>query len=93
MGDVALTIDGLHVRVPEGTTIMEAAARVGIQIPKLCYHPKLSIQGSCRVCIVEVEGLRNLVASCSYPVAEGMVARTNTPEIQRLRRDIVELLL
>ncbi|MCD6350843.1 MAG: (2Fe-2S)-binding protein, partial [Armatimonadetes bacterium] len=93
MDQVTLTINGIQVSVPEGTTIMEAADQIGIRIPRLCYHPKLSIQGSCRVCIVEVEGVRNLVASCCYPVAEGMVVHTSTPEIQRLRRDIVELLL
>lgn len=93
MADVTLTIDGVTVTVPEGATIMEAADKAGIHIPRLCYHPELSIAGACRVCIVEVEGMRNLPASCSYPAAEGMVVRSHSPEVLRLRRDIVELLV
>lgn len=93
MAEIHLTVDNIPVTVPEGTTIMEAAEQAGIRVPRLCYHPSLSIQGSCRVCIVEVEGMRNLVASCHYPAAEGMVVHTRTPEILRIRRDIVELLL
>lgn len=93
MADISLTVDNIPVTVPEGSTVMEAAEQAGIRVPRLCYHPSLSIQGSCRVCIVEVEGMRNLVASCHYPAAEGMVVHTRTPEILRIRRDIVELLL
>lgn len=93
MADVTLTIDGVTVTVPEGATIMEAADKAGIHIPRLCYHPELSIAGACRVCIVEVEGMRNLPASCSYPATEGMVVRSHSPEVLRLRRDIVELLV
>ena len=93
MADVTRTIDGVTVTVPEGATIMEAADKAGIHIPRLCYHPELSIAGACRVCIVEVEGMRNLPASCSYPAAEGMVVRSHSPEVLRLRRDIVELLV
>jgi NADP-reducing hydrogenase subunit HndD len=90
---VSLIIDDRPVRVPEGTTIMEAAEQIGISIPRLCYHPKLSIAGACRVCIVEVEGLDYYLASCHMPVWEGMRVRTNSPEIRQARRDIVELLL
>ncbi|HEY3398402.1 MAG TPA: NADH-dependent [FeFe] hydrogenase, group A6 [Armatimonadota bacterium] len=90
---ISLTIDNIPVTVEPGATIMEAAEKAGIRVPRLCYHPSLSIQGSCRVCIVEVEGMRNLVASCHYPAAEGMIVNTRTPEILRIRRDIVELLL
>jgi iron-only hydrogenase group A len=90
---INLTIDGKAVSVPEETSIMNAAEKVGVRVPRLCYHPRLSIEGACRVCIVEVEGMRSLVASCAYPVAEGMVVRTITPEIRQIRRDIVELLL
>ncbi|MHB0998971.1 MAG: NADH-dependent [FeFe] hydrogenase, group A6 [Armatimonadota bacterium] len=90
---VSLTIDGKTVTVPEETTIMNAAEKVGVKVPRLCYHPRLSIEGACRVCVVEVEGMRNLVASCAYPVAEGMVVKTITPEIRQIRRDIVELLI
>lgn len=93
MSDVTLTIDGVSATVPKGATIMQAADTVGIRIPRLCYHPRLSIEGACRVCVVDVEGARNLVASCHYPAEDGMVVRTHTPEILQLRRDIVELLL
>ncbi len=72
---------------------MEAAEQLGITIPRLCYHPDLSLAGSCRVCIVEVEGMGFYMASCSVAVWEGMVVRTNSPEIRQARRDIVELLL
>ena len=93
MSEIRLTIDGVEASVPQGSSIMEAADHVGIRVPRLCWHPRLSMQGACRVCIVEVEGLRNLVASCCYPAEEGMVVHTRTPEILQLRRDIVELLL
>lgn len=88
-----LTIDGAEVSVPAGTTIMQAAERIGVAIPRLCYHPDLSLAGSCRVCIVEVEGMSHYMASCSVQVWDGMVVRTNSPEIRQARRDIVELLL
>lgn len=93
MANVNLTIDGKKVSVPEGTTILQAAEKIGIKIPRLCYHPLLSIEGACRVCVVEIEGMRPLVASCAYPVEEGMEVRTITPEIREIRRDIVELIL
>jgi iron-only hydrogenase group A len=90
---INLTIDNRAIQVPAGTTIMTAAEQINIRIPRLCFHPQLSIDGACRICVVEVDGLRKLVASCSYPVAEGMVVRTATPEIRQIRRDICELLL
>jgi len=90
---INLTIDHRAVRVPAGTTIMAAAEKIGIRVPRLCYHPLLSIDGACRICVVEVQGMRKLVASCAYPVEEGMVVRTTTPEIRQIRRDICELLL
>jgi len=90
---ISVTIDDTPVKVPEGTTIMQAAEKIGIRIPRLCYHPDLSLAGACRVCVVEVEGLPGYVASCSLPVWEGMVIRTNSPEIRQARRDIVELIL
>lgn len=89
---ISLTIDGTEMDVPQGTTIMEAATRLGIEIPRLCYHPKLSLAGSCRVCIVDVEK-RGFLSSCSTQVWEGMKVLTNSPEIRQSRRDIVELLL
>jgi len=91
--NVKLTIDNKQVEVPEGTTIMQAADKIAVRIPRLCYHPRLHLEGSCRVCLVEIDGIRNPMASCSFPVREGMVVHTNTPEIRELRKTIVELLL
>ncbi len=90
---ITITIDGKIYRTQEGLTIMQAADQLGFHIPRLCYHPKLSIEGACRVCIVEVEGAKSYVASCAYPVMDGMKIRTNTQEIRRARRDIIELIL
>ena len=91
---VTLTIDGVKVTVPDTMTIMEAAeTQLGIRIPRLCYHPDLSIQGSCRVCIVDVKGIPFYQASCAVKVAQGMEVETNNPAIRQARRDIVELLL
>jgi len=90
---VTLLIDEVSVQVPAGTTIMEAAETLGITIPRLCYHPDLSLQGSCRVCLVEVQDIPFYVTACSASVTEGMAVRTNSPEIRQARRDIVELLL
>jgi predicted molibdopterin-dependent oxidoreductase YjgC len=93
MKELSLTIDGMPVRVPEGTTVLAAAKKVGIHIPTLCYHPDLSIDGNCRVCVVEVEGARGLVAACAYPATEGMVVRTNTQVVRKARKMVVELIL
>src|SRR3989339_880823 len=90
---INLEIDGVHMHAEKGMTVMEAADSMGIRIPRLCFHPQLSTLGACRVCIVEVEGMRNPVASCAYPVSNGMKIRTSSPSLRRLRRDIVELLL
>jgi len=90
---VTLAIDETTVSVPAGITIMEAAETIGIRIPRLCYHPKLSLEGACRVCVVEVKGMRNWAASCAVKVQQGMEIVTGSPEIRRARRDILELLL
>jgi len=90
---INITIDDKRISVPEGTTIMDAAERLGIHIPRLCYHPDLSLAGSCRVCIVDVKGMGHFMASCSVAAWEGMEVQTNSPEIRQARRDIVELLL
>ena len=90
---VTLQIDGQEIQVPEGTSIMHAAELVGVRIPRLCYHPYLSIPGSCRVCVVEVEGAPGLAASCSLPVSAGMKVRTTSPRLRQIRRNIVELIL
>ncbi len=93
MERIKLTIDGTPVEVEAGTTILEAAQKIGIHIPTLCYHPALRLEGACRVCVVEVEGMRNLVASCVYPVANNMVVKTNSEAVRRARKMVVELLI
>jgi NADP-reducing hydrogenase subunit HndD len=90
---ITITINDKQYKVEAGQTIMQAADQCGYHIPRLCYHPKLSLEGACRVCIVQVEGMTNFVASCGYPVADGMKVYTNTKEIRQARRDIVELLV
>ncbi len=86
-------INGQDIQIAEGTTIMAAAETLGINIPRLCYHPDLSLEGACRVCIVEVKGMPHYMASCSVRVWDGMEVQTNSPVIRQARRDIVELLL
>ncbi|HLA86375.1 MAG TPA: NADH-dependent [FeFe] hydrogenase, group A6 [Thermoguttaceae bacterium] len=90
---INLTIDETPLTVSEGTTIMEAAGSLGIHIPRLCYHPDLSLAGSCRVCIVDVAEMGHYMTACSVQVWEGMVVQTNSPAIRQARRDIVELIL
>lgn len=90
---IKVTIDGKTVSVPSDYTVIEAAAVANIRIPQLCYHPELSKEGACRVCVVEIEGARALGAACVYPVADGMVVHTNTQEIRETRKAIVELML
>jgi NADP-reducing hydrogenase subunit HndD len=88
-----LTIDDIKVEVPEGTTVLKAARQAGVTIPTLCYLDGFDPIGACRVCLVEVEGARTLVASCSQPVAEGMVVKTNSGKVREGRKLVVELLL
>ena len=93
MGNVNLKINGLNVTAPAGSTILEAAQAAGIKIPTLCYLKEINEIGACRMCVVEVKGARNLVASCVHPVAEGMEVQTNTPKLLDSRRRTLELLL
>jgi len=86
-----ITIDGRKVSVPAGATVLEAARKAGIYVPTLCHDPYLKPYGACRLCIVQIEGLRGWPTSCTTPVQEGMVVATETEEIQRIRRGIVEL--
>ena len=90
---VNVTVNGIAVQVPEGTTILNAALAAGVEIPHLCYLKHLNEIGACRICCVEIEGERNLVPSCNNPVFEGMVIRTNTDRVRRTRRINVELIL
>ena len=88
---VDVTIDGAPIRVAADTSIMRAAREAGLDIPKLCATDNLKAFGSCRVCLVEVEGRRGLIASCTEPVQEGMVVRTQTEQVARVRRGVMEL--
>lgn len=88
-----LVINGQEISVPEGTAILQAAERLGIEIPHLCYHPKLSPLGICRLCLVEVEKNPKLQASCSTPVVEGMVVHTESERVLKARRGVLEFLL
>jgi formate dehydrogenase beta subunit len=90
---VKLTIDGREVEAREDASLLDAALEAGIYVPHLCDHPDLPPAGVCRLCVVEVEGLEGVVSSCVTPVREGMVARTQSEEIVRLRRLAMELLL
>ena len=90
---VNVTIDGRKLQAPKSATVLTAAQAAGINVPSLCYHPELRPEGACRVCVVEVEGAKTLVASCVYPVNEGMVVHTNTAAVREARKTVVELLL
>ena len=88
---VSLTIDGTPVSVPAGTSIMRAAATAGIPVPKLCATDSLNAFGSCRLCLVEIEGRRGMPAACTEPVRDGMAVRTQTDAVARIRRGVMEL--
>ncbi len=90
---VKLTIDGKEIATSHGNTILMAARRAGIEIPTLCYHPRLPASGACRVCVVEIEGRAALGASCAIPVADDMVVQTRSPRVLEARKLAIELLL
>ncbi|MBT9149503.1 MAG: 2Fe-2S iron-sulfur cluster-binding protein [Dehalococcoidia bacterium] len=92
MDKIAFTIDGSDIVADRGTTILEAALQNGIYIPHLCYHPALKPSGVCRLCIVET-GEGQLVISCRTPVEEGIVVKVKSPEVDKVRRAFVELLI
>src|SRR5271157_290344 len=88
-----LTIDGKEVQAAPGTLVIEAAKRAGIEIPSFCYYEGLSLQGACRMCLVEVEKFPKLMTACTLPVAEGMVIRTDTPQVAQARKAMLEFVL
>jgi NADH-quinone oxidoreductase chain G len=90
---VNVLIDGKSVAVEKGTLVIEAARRLGIMIPNFCHHPKLTPDGNCRMCLVAVEKMPKLQVSCSIPVAEGMVVRTDTPEVNNAHKSVLEFIL
>lgn len=93
MSDITVKVNGAQLSAPAGTTILELAKKTGIDIPTLCYLENLLPTGSCRICVVEVEGSRTLVASCHTPIAPNMVIQTHSPKVLEARRVIIELLL
>ncbi len=90
---VNLTIDGIQVSVPESYTVLEAARKANIEIPTLCFLKEINEIGACRMCLVEIEGMRGLPTSCITKVAEGMVVHTHTEKVVKTRRTVLELLL
>lgn len=88
-----LTIDGLEIEVPAGTSVLQAAEQLGIEIPRFCYHERLPVAANCRMCLVEVEKMPKPVASCAMPVGEGMVVKTQSDAALQARKNVMELLL
>ncbi len=88
-----LTIDGNEIEVEAGLTVLQACEQAGVEIPQFCYHERLSIAGNCRMCLVTMERAPKPIASCAIPAGEGMVIHTNTPEVQKMRKGVMEFLL
>ena len=88
-----MTIDGQEVEVEAGMTVLQACETIGIEIPRFCYHERLSIAGNCRMCLVHMERAPKPIASCAMPVGEGMVITTNSPEVRKMRNNVMEMLL
>ena len=93
MADVTLTVDGKKLTVPAGTLLIEACKSMGIEVPSFCYYPGLSLQGACRMCLVEIEKMPKLQTACTTPVGEGMVVTTESDKIKQARKSMLELLL
>jgi NADP-reducing hydrogenase subunit HndD len=93
MADVTLTIDGTAVTVPAGTTILKAAEKLGRQVPTICYHDYCTANGLCRICVVEVDGVKPLLPACLSRVSEGMKVSTSSTRAERSRRTILEMLV
>ena len=93
MADVTLTVDGKKVTVPAGTLLIEACKSAGIEVPSFCYYPGLSLQGACRMCLVEIEKMPKLQTACTTAVAEGMVVITESDKVKQARKSMLELLL
>ena len=88
-----VTVDGTEIEVANGSTVFQACRAAGREIPHFCYHDRLSIAGNCRMCLVEVEKAPKPVASCAYPVADGMVVKTDSEMVRNARRGVMEFLL
>ncbi len=88
-----LTINGREIEVPDGLTVLQACELAGVEIPRFCYHERLSVAGNCRMCLVEMERAPKPIASCAMPVNNGMVIRTDTPTVEKARKGVMEFLL
>jgi len=88
-----LKVNDIEVEVEEGLTVLQACEKAGVEIPRFCYHEKLSIAGNCRMCLVEMEKSPKPIASCAMPAADGMIIKTNTPKIEKSRKGVMEFLL
>src|SRR5210317_1837407 len=88
-----VTVDGIEVEVEAGSTVLQACEVAGKEIPRFCYHERLSIAGNCRMCLVEMERSPKPVASCAMPVMDGQVIKTNTPMVKKAREGVMEFLL
>ena len=88
-----LKVNDIDVEIDEGLTVLQACEKAGVEIPRFCYHEKLSIAGNCRMCLVEMEKSPKPIASCAMPAADGMVIKTNTPKIEKSRKGVMEFLL
>ena len=88
-----LKVNDIEVEVEDGLTVLQACEKAGFEIPRFCYHEKLSIAGNCRMCLVEMEKSPKPIASCAMPAAEGMIIKTNTPKIEKSRKGVMEFLL
>jgi NADH-quinone oxidoreductase subunit G len=88
-----LTVDGQEIEVPPGSTVLQACEAAGREIPVFCFHPRLNIAGNCRMCLVEMEKSPKPIASCAMPAADGMVIKTDTPQVHKARKGVLELLL
>lgn len=93
MSQTTVMINGIKISVPAGTSILHAAHKAGIKIPTLCFHPDQEIKANCRICVVEVEGYKNLIPACATAVSEGMIIKTTTARVLEARRTILELIL
>ncbi len=88
-----LKVNNIDIEVEEGLTVLQACEQAGVEIPRFCYHEKLSIAGNCRMCLVEIEKSPKPVASCAMPILEGMNIKTNTPLVENARKGVMEFLL
>src|SRR4051812_37379561 len=88
-----LTIDGQLIETPPGVTVLQACEIAGVEVPRFCYHERLSVAGNCRMCLVEIEKTPKPVASCAMPAADGMVVKTDSEMTRKARKGVMEMLL